>query len=242
MEKIPILMYHSIQTVTKSTVMRSLHVSPKRFRLQMLLLKIMGYKGLSLRELRPYLEGKRTGKVVGISFDDGYQNNLINAMPILKRYNFTATCYIVSKRVGLTNIWDKNEGITQSQLMTKAEIKKWLSNGMDIGAHTQSHPNLEKINILSAKDEILNCKEDLDRTFNTNIVDFCYPFGRLNDEICDLVKSAGYKSAVTMNRGRAGLLSDHMQLPRIPITYHTLPHLFLLKLFTKYEDKRSFYN
>ena len=69
---IPILMYHSIEAMPKSTVMRSLHVSPKRFEIQMWLLNMLGYKGLSMRELAPYLEGQKTGKVVGITFDDGY--------------------------------------------------------------------------------------------------------------------------------------------------------------------------
>ena len=53
--KIPILMYHSIELMPKSTVMRSLHVSPKSFRFQMWLLNFMGYKALSLKKLKPYL-------------------------------------------------------------------------------------------------------------------------------------------------------------------------------------------
>ena len=56
---IPILMYHSIEEMPKSTVMRSLHVSPKRFEVQMWLLNMLGYKGLSMRDLVPYLEGEK---------------------------------------------------------------------------------------------------------------------------------------------------------------------------------------
>ena len=76
--KIPILMYHSIESMPKNTVMRSLHVPPKRFEFQMKLLRFLGYKGLSINKLLPYLNGAKHGKVVGITFDDGYQNNLIN--------------------------------------------------------------------------------------------------------------------------------------------------------------------
>ena len=238
MEKIPILMYHSIQTVTKSTVMRSLHVSPKRFRLQMLLLKIMGYKGLSLRELRPYLEGKRTGKVVGISFDDGYQNNLINAAPILKKYNFSATCYLVSQRIGTSNTWDLDKNITQRPLMNQSEIKEWLNLGLDIGAHTQTHPLLDELTEKQSQEEIFNCKADLEQIFKVPIQDFCYPFGRFNEPLVSMIKEAGYITATSMNRGRAKPQSNKLTLPRIPITHHTLPHLFLVKILTKYEDKR----
>ena len=135
--KIPILMYHSIELMPKSTRMRSLHVSPKRFKFQMWMLKVLGYKGLSLRELKPYLNGDKQGKVVGITFDDGYQNNLTNAAPILVKYNFSATSYIVSENIGTSNIWDLSQNVTQRPLMLEDEIKKWLNLGMDIGAHTK---------------------------------------------------------------------------------------------------------
>ena len=49
---------------------------------------------------------------ISITFDDGYQNNLINAAPILKKYNFSATCYIVSESIGLSNKWDLKKNIT----------------------------------------------------------------------------------------------------------------------------------
>ena len=153
---IPILMYHSIESMPKSTAMRSLHVPPKRFRSQMWLLKILGYKGLSMRELTPYLEGEKTGKVVGITFDDGYQNNLINAAPILKKYNFSATCYLVSQRIGTSNTWDLDKNITQRPLMNQSEIKEWLNLGLDIGAHTQTHPLLDELTEQQSQEEIFN--------------------------------------------------------------------------------------
>ena len=235
---IPILMYHSIESMPKSTVMRSLHVPPKRFGVQMWLLNMLGYKGLSMRELTPYLKGEKIGKVVGITFDDGYQNNLINAAPILNKYNFSATCYLVSQRIGTSNSWDLKKGITQSPLMTESEIQEWLNLGLDIGAHTQTHPILDDLSGQQFKEEIFNCKADLEQMFKVSIKDFCYPFGLFNEKLIDTVEEAGYITATTMRRGRALPLSNKLTLPRIPITHHTLPHLFLAKILTKYEDKR----
>ena len=166
---IPILMYHSIESMPKTTVMRSLHVPPKRFRFQMWMLKMLGYKGLSLRELKPYIDGEKIGKVVGITFDDGYQNNLINAAPVLRKYNFSATCYIVSKRIGTSNKWDLENNVTQRQLMSSREIQKWLDLGLDIGAHTQTHADLTKIKKSIAIDEVKNCKNDLELFFSITI-------------------------------------------------------------------------
>ena len=237
-QSIPILMYHSIEEMPKSTVMRSLHVPPKNFMTQMKLLNLLGYKGLSMRELTPYLEGNKTGKVVGVTFDDGYQNNLINAAPILQKFNFSATCYLVSERIGTSNIWDLDNGITQRPLMTKTEIKKWLDLGQDIGAHTESHALLEGLSEHQAHEEIFNCKSKLEQIFKISIKDFCYPFGRFNESHVDMTKDAGYITATTMSRGRARPQSNKLMLPRIPVTNRTLPHLFLAKILTKYEDKR----
>ena len=236
--KIPILMYHSIESMPKSTIMRSLHVPPRRFKFQMWLLKVLGYKGLSIRELKPYLDGEKSGKVVGITFDDGYQNNLINAAPVLKRYNYSATCYLVNHCIGTSNTWDLDQGITQRPLMKVNEIKKWLDLGMDIGAHSQNHVDLTIIDEQQAQKEISDCKVELEKLFNMSIVDFCYPFGRFNESVCKITNNAGYSTATTMIRGRANPQSNKLQLPRIPITHHTLPHLFLAKILTKYEDRK----
>ena len=236
--KIPILMYHSIESMPKSTIMRSLHVSPRRFQFQMRLLNILGYKGLSMRQLQPYIDGEKTGKVVGITFDDGYQNNLINAAPILMKFGFSATCYLVSKKIGLSNIWDSDKGITQRPLMSHNEIQKWLDLGMDIGAHTQTHADLVKLSYMQAKNEIRQCKADLENFYDISVEDFCYPFGSLNSSLVDIVNEEGYVTATTMIRGSVNPSSNKLKLPRIPITHHTLPHLFLAKILTNYEEKR----
>lgn len=237
--KIPILMYHSIESMPKSTNMRSLHVPPRKFRFQMWLLKVMGYKGLSVRQLNPYLNGEKKGKVVGITFDDGYRNNLTNAAAILKKYDFSATCFIVSENIGSTNTWDIDKGITQRPLMNKDEIHHWLKFGMDIGAHTKSHVDLTSVSEKRAKQEMCDCKTQLENFFNIEVTDFCYPFGRFNKALSGIVKDSGYKTASSMQRGRATSESDLYILPRIPINYRTLPHLFLLKILTKYEDIRK---
>ena len=96
---IPILMYHSISGMPKGTIMRGLHVPPKRFALQMKLLKLLGYKGLSINELQPYLKGEKTGKVVGLTFDDGYLDNYVYAYPLLKKYHLKAVLFITPSRI-----------------------------------------------------------------------------------------------------------------------------------------------
>ena len=235
---IPILMYHSIASMPKGTVMRSLHVPPKLFKLQMWLLKFFGFKGLSMGELQPYLEGKKTGKVVGITFDDGFKNNL-DVLPILQKFNFSATCYIISQNIGGINYWDLDKGIPKNPLMDENEVKQWIDGGMEIGSHTQNHVRLADIDIELATQEITQSKLDIEQQFNLSVEHFCYPYGSYNKEIVAITKKAGYNTTTTVNRGRAKSGDNLFTLPRVPITHRTFAHLFLMKILSKYEDKHD---
>jgi peptidoglycan/xylan/chitin deacetylase (PgdA/CDA1 family) len=235
----PILMYHSIQKMPKGSVMRSLNVPPKRFKLQMYLLKLLGYRGVSIGELHHHLLSGKPEKLVGISFDDGYKNNLTNALPILKKFGFSATIYLVSDNIGGSNNWDNDKGISQHQLLNDVEINQWVSSGMEIGSHTQTHVDLTKCNSKNSFKEITKSKADLESRFDTTINHFCYPYGQFNDEIIAIIEKAGYLTATTTSRGRSTGMSNLFLLPRVQITHHTLPYLFILKILTKYEDRRS---
>jgi len=233
----PILMYHSISNMPRGTIMRSLHVHPKRFKFQMRLLKLLGYRGVSMTELKPYLTGKKSGRVVGLTFDDGYKNNLTDALPILKQLGFSATLYIVSENIGGINNWDSSKGIPEKRIMDKKEVKEWINYGMEIGSHTQSHIDLQKCSNEIAFKEINQSKTDLENIFKITINHFCYPYGNFNKRILSIVKKAGYDTATTTIRGRSSTNDAILELPRVSITHHTLPHLFLLKLFSSYEDR-----
>jgi len=236
---IPILMYHSIAAMPKGTVMRSLHVPPKLFKLQMWLLKIMGYQGLSMSKLQPYLTGDKVGKVVGITFDDGFQNNLTYALPILKKFGFSATCYIISQKIGGINEWDLDKGIDENPLMDVSEIKEWIKNGMEIGSHSQNHVRLSECNIEVATTEIEQSRVDLEAQFGCTVEHFCYPYGSFNDEIVAITKNTGYITATTVTRGRSKSGDNPLVLPRVPITHRTFLHLFIMKILSKYEDKHG---
>lgn len=235
----PILMYHSIFKMPKGTFMRSLHVSPKRFNFQMHMLKFFGYRGVSMSELHHHLLAGNNEKIVGITFDDGYKNNVINALPILRKLGFTATIYIVSQSIGGSNHWDASKGINKQKLLNKEEIQNWINSGMEIGSHSQHHKDLTKCSQDELYKEITGSKFDLENQFDIPINHFCYPYGNFNDRIIQTVKKAGYKTSTSTIRGRSTPANNPFMLPRVSITHHTLPHLFLMKLFTRYEDNHS---
>ncbi|MDE2416330.1 MAG: polysaccharide deacetylase family protein [Burkholderiales bacterium] len=236
---IPILMYHQIDVPPPSgTPLRGLVVSPGAFARQMRLLKLLGYQGLSMRDLEPYLKGEKQGKVVGITFDDGYQNNLHNALPILQKNGFTSTCYAVSSMMGGTNSWDRGL-VAEKPLMSEANWRTWLASGMDVGSHTRTHADLTKLSTDEAIDQIANSKMELQQALGCEVRHFCYPFGRFDTMHAQLVRQAGYTTATTTRRGRVQSGNDLMALRRVLVAQATHLLHFGLKIFTLYEDRRG---
>ena len=238
MRPIPILTYHQIaQAPARGAPMRSLYVSPSAFALQMQTLSLLGYQGLSMTALMPYLRGEKTGKVVGITFDDGYRNNLENAAGVLKRFNFSSTCYVVSELLGKTNEWDRALGIASASLMDLDQLKQWIASGQEVGSHTQHHIDLTTTDSQTSHSEILNSRISLSQQLNTDIQQFCYPYGRYASEHVGIVKSSGYVAATTTARGKVHADDSAFELRRVPVVRSTSLPQFLFKILSSYEDR-----
>jgi peptidoglycan/xylan/chitin deacetylase (PgdA/CDA1 family) len=236
---IPILMYHQIDVPPpRGTPLRGLVVSRGSFARQMWLLRLLGYRGLSMRDLEPYLSGQKQGRVVGITFDDGYLNNLHNALPVLKKHGFTATIYAVSGMIGGTNSWDR-ELVIEKPLMSRRDWQAWLAAGMDVGSHTRTHADLAKLDTAQALDQIQNSRAELEQTLGCEVRHFCYPYGRYRPEHARMAVQAGYKTATTTRRGRVHPGDDSMQLRRVLVAQATALPQLALKLLTNYEDRRG---
>lgn len=236
----PIFMYHNIAQAPRGLRRwRSLYVSPDAFARQMWLLKRFGYTGLSMGDAMPYLRGEQQGRIAVITLDDGYVDNLQSALPVLQRYGFTATCYVVSGRVGRYNDWDAEKLGIRKPLMTSAQMRAWRDGGMEIGAHTRNHPRLTQCNDDQLHDEIAGSKADLEDALGASVTQFCYPYGDMNDRVADVTRDCGYIAATTTRRGRAIVGTDLWRLPRVQIARHHVLPQFAMRAFTNYENKRA---
>ena len=236
---ISILTYHHTeQAPPKGFPMRSLWVTPSSFSAQMRWLSRLGYRGLAMSELMPYLRGEKKGKVVGITLDDGYQSNVSHALPILKQHGFSATCYVVSGRLGQHNEWDAALGMAKAALMSGEEMRAWVDAGMEVGSHTCSHADLNQLSLAQARHELLQSKSDLENLLQKPVTQFCYPYGHFSPEHEVLVSQAGYEAATTTHRGRACATDRMTALPRVPVVRSTYAVQFLLKVLTHYEDSK----
>jgi len=236
---IPILMYHNIDRPPQGARLRNLYVRTGAFARQMLMLKMLGYQGLSMSAAMPYMRGEKQGRVAVITFDDGYVDTLENALPILQKYGFSATCYFISQRSGQYNEWDAAQLNVRKHLMNDTQIRAWRDAGMEVGAHSRTHPSLPTCTDAELQDEIAGSKADLEALTGKPVTQFCYPYGDLDERVVKAARQAGFDAATTTQRGRARSGDDPLLLRRILVSGSTLPHLFVLKLLSSYEDKRG---
>lgn len=234
--RVPILMYHQIDLIPPKLKVansdgkvvpsyRGLIVSPASFARQMWFLKALGYRGANMSEVMQYLRGDKTaathGKIIGITFDDGYQNNLVHAQPILARHGFSSTCYAVSNKAGQTNSWDGDKGIGEKSLMTAEEMRQWIAGGQEIGSHTQHHVNLLGCEAVAAQREIAESKATLEALTGVPCKHFCYPYGYFDASHALMVQAAGYDSATTVVGECATSTDSAFDLPRFSIVKKT---------------------
>lgn len=239
MSPIPILMYHNIGTPPDGAKLRNLYVGAGAFARQMALLRLFGYRGLSMSDAMPYLHGEQQGRVVVITFDDGYADTLEQALPVLQRNGFSATCYAVSQRLGQHNDWDAAALNVSKPLMTAAQLRAWCDAGMEAGAHTRTHARLTACDDATLAQEVGGSKQDLEALLDRPVTQFCYPYGDLDARVVEATRRAGYAAATTTQRGRARPGDDPLLYRRVLVGRRTLPHLFLFKLLSAYEDKRG---
>lgn len=240
--KVPILMYHNIARAPKGLrAYRSLYVSPTSFARQMSLLRLLGYRGMSMSNAMPYLRGERQGRVAVITLDDGYVDNLDSALSTLRRHDFTATCYVVSAHLGQFNTWDEQKFDVRKPLMSVEHLKAWHGAGMEVGAHTRTHVHLRQCSDQQQQDEIQGCKAELEDHLGAPVTQFCYPYGDYDERAVEMTRRAGYAAATTTDRGRAdaGPAVDLLRLPRIQIARHHLLPQVAAKLLSGYEDRRA---
>jgi peptidoglycan/xylan/chitin deacetylase (PgdA/CDA1 family) len=237
---IPILVYHQIAAAPpKGSPFRSLYVAPEAFARQMAWLKLLGYTGLSMSALQPYLFGKKSGKVLGITFDDGYQNNLTHALPVLQKQGFSSTCYAVSGLLGKTNVWDERLGIAQTPLMNEAQIRQWAAAGQEVGSHTRRHIDLTAADDQECRVEMALGKTELESVIEQPVDHFCYPYGHYESKHVAIAGELGFATATTTLRSRCHAQTDLLQLPRVPVLRSTSLPVFWLKIATGYEDRRK---
>jgi peptidoglycan/xylan/chitin deacetylase (PgdA/CDA1 family) len=191
---IPILVYHYVLEVsptTRDVTLFNLSISPAMFARQMAVLHVEGATPISPAMLMQALAGERAlpRHPVMLTFDDGYSDFATAAAPVLLRYGFVATDYVVSGFVG------------HSGYMTAAQVRQMDAEGLVIGSHTVHHLDLATVSPAVALAEIDSGKVALEHLLGHRVLDFAYPYGGFDSAVVQLVRAAGFRDAVTTMGG-----------------------------------------
>lgn len=161
---VPVLMYHAVDDNIFGE--KDLFVSTKAFAEQMKYLHDNGYTTIDFSEIRSYRKYK---KPIVITFDDGYEDNYTNAYPILKKYAFKATVFIVSGFIG------KNNYLNAEQVRQMTDVVSFQS-------HTVNHIMLSKADRLTVETECAESKRQIEKLTGKPVFAIAYPFGEYNND------------------------------------------------------------
>lgn len=200
---VPVLNYHQVNNKYNTV----LTMKPADFEAQMKYLHDHDYHSITLEQFDKYMqgEGELPDRPILITFDDGYVDNYENAYPIMKKYGYRGTIFLIM------SLMDKKGYLTWDQ------VKEMSADGMEFGSHTVSHKPLTSFDRDGVRHELRDSKQAIEQATGRPCEFIAFPEGMYNDMVMDETKSAGYRYAFTIDTGRVYQWDDPFDLNRIPI-------------------------
>ena len=203
---VPVLNYHQVEDKDGNP----LTLYCDQFDQQMAYLAEEGYHTITLDEMMDAAENGTPlpEKPVVITLDDGYVDNYEYAYPILKKYGFKATIFLINDFTGV-----------YPNYLTWEQIREMQDSGLiDFESHTMTHANLSE---LTSRDElhheIADSREALSKKLGKEINYIAYPGGRVTDAVEEVTRDAGYRGGFTVHYGLSTPTEGVYQMDRIPI-------------------------
>jgi peptidoglycan/xylan/chitin deacetylase (PgdA/CDA1 family) len=232
--RLPILYYHSISGPEGASSPDPIWVPPALFRRQMEILKERGFRAVSVREMLGDGESDiGSEKLVGLSFDDGFEDNYREAFPILKDLGFRCTVFLVTGRIRNTSTPPVGLRIRDGRLryfLEEEQIREMAGCGIEFGSHSVTHRNLLTLDERELEEELRISREEIAALTGQPVPGFSYPFGMYSARVRDAVLRAGYSYACTTINGWPWTLRDRFALRRIESLASDSPESFSRKL------------
>ena len=221
-ETAPILMYHVINPPPPGAPFPGLYVAAEEFEAQMKALASAGYHAVTLDQLRAYWQhGARlpAGKPIVVSFDNGYQSQYSNALPVLRRLG-----WVGDENLQLTGLPPSQGGLSQAQ------IQGLVSAGWELDTQGFSHADLITLDQSQLEYQVAGARKVIQARYHVPVNWFCYPSGHYDPAVIAAVKAAGYTGSTTVVPGWASPSSDPYRLPRLRVLGGTSPEALLSEL------------
>ncbi len=222
---VPILMYHSIHEAPNRSI-QGLSVHPKTFAEQLKYLRSEGFIGLTFGEL---CKRRRDGmplpeRPVVLTFDDGYADFVDKAVPLMVEQGFPATVFVTTG--WLDDAGPHAAGSAPDRMMSWAQLAELPAAGVEIGAHSHGHPELDQIGVSRLRAELFDPKHLLEDRLGHPVPSLAYPYGYSSKRVREISREAGYEQAAAVANANATATSDSFQVPRLTVKRSTSPTAF----------------
>jgi peptidoglycan/xylan/chitin deacetylase (PgdA/CDA1 family) len=212
--KIPVLVYHAIEAVP-GRGREKWTPSLQSFRQHIDVIAASGRATLTVSEFAECLRGKRAldHDAVVVTFDDGYASTY-DAVHELLRRGISSTVYVIAGKV------DQPGMLSLAQLEALAGL-----SGVEIGAHSMSHPHLDELDRDAVEAEVSESKRVLETMLDLPITSFAYPYGSYDRSVRAAVIAAGYGSAAAIKNALSHLEDDPFAIARWTVAARTSPEV-----------------
>jgi peptidoglycan/xylan/chitin deacetylase (PgdA/CDA1 family) len=212
LDGVPILMYHEvakrqdIDDLARRT-QRGYILPLDDFEHQMAFLAEAGFHSISLSQLLAWcrMGAQLPPNPVVITFDDGFAGNHRYAFPILRRHGLNATFFVVSNRMG------------DSQMMGWSDLREMIAGGMAVESHTANHPLLSTLSESRTQDELSSSKLAIEDKLGRAVQFLSLPNGDSNSYYRSAATGAGYLGGCGSGFGFNVQATDHYQWRRFAI-------------------------
>ena len=217
---VPVLMYHEIASATDTA--SRLAVPPDAFAAQLGYLHDHGFTPLTAGTLAAALADGGQGlpeRPIVLTFDDGFADFHAVALPLLRRYDFAATLFVTTGWI--QDAGRLSAGRRPGRMLTWSQIAEAAGAGIEIGAHSHQHPELDQLPDRRLRPELHGCKAQLEDRLSCEVPGLAYPFGYSNAKVRQAVRDAGHRYAYAVGNVIAAAGLDPFALPRLTVRRST---------------------
>lgn len=221
-EPVTVLMYHAF-TAARTQEFHRWTLSADRLAAHLEYLSGAGYRSITVTELTEYLRGggpDAADRLISLTFDDAYADFHAVALPLLAKHRMTGTLFVPTGHVGGSSGWMCDEGEGDRPILSWAALAEVAASGIEIGAHSRTHPEMDRLPAAALADQTAGPKAELEDRLGAPVTSFAYPYGRYDRRVRDAVAAAGYRAACTMNSWAATPASPALELPRTPVFHY----------------------
>lgn len=212
---VPVLLYHAI-TETPGSHVAPFAVTPDEFERHLDLVLEAGYRCVTFGELlQREQDGAPPDRLAVITFDDGYADFAGAALPRLSARSLVSTLY-------LTTGWLEGGGPRtpgpSDRMLSFAQLPELLEQGVELGAHSHRHPQMDTLDSRTLSEELTRPKELLENALGRAVTTFAYPHGYNGPRVRRMTRQAGYRSAAGVRNALHRPGEDRYAVSRLMLT------------------------